>query len=491
MQLNFAISKHFIHILFSFFIATVFLVACGRVSETEYENAELKGDAKAVDEIIADIDCGMLESERRNSDWARDILTFRRVLFMNHPLLSSRAVTHITHEIYASYAQDFSYAGRTVFYNSNLREKIGRELDILTQRIPELRDADIIFELSRIMALLGDSHTWINFFPSAVGAHYPLNITYVYDGFYIFHILVEYKHLINSRVVAINGVYIEEILERLAKVIPHESGVRVRYFSPDALTSSNFLRYLGILCDYDDAVEYSLKSEDGELVVLSFTHPISVMEWGEFMQVYGIHRRERDMMTDNRLMQRNLELSYWNKWIADYNMMYVRYSRSVEMEALPFRQFVEDVSYEVRSLIAKGERIERFVIDVRGNSGGSLTPHFYEIARLLNQAPIENVYILINHLTMSAGVITAVLLRDMVDVAIIVGEPAGQGPNFFAAAEIRSLSVSGATFRVSTVFFESKPSYEWDSLMPDIYIRRTKEDHFNDRDTVLEAIKVW
>jgi len=492
-------------------LASVIFVAC--VSEGEYVPASLESLKLATESefvtaelqpVAVDVTPAPVEARNeRDDNWIEDINFLRERIFMRHPLLRDCMGRYRSLEMFANpvhvsesyeslsrFIQESPHSFARDMTDADLQNRINYELDALIHQVPELEDATIIFELSRITSLLGDSHTVIDRFPSLGGWH-PVQALFRYDGFYVHRILIEYEHLLNSRVIAINGVAIEDILEIIAEIIPHESEIRIRWHAPDYFASGNFLKYVGIIDNVNDALEYTLRCENGEIHTISVSALVPANEWGSFMRTYGITRRERDNVVGYLLMAMHSELNYWNEWLPDYNMMYVRFRRAFQMDDLSYEEFLINVRAEFEALIENGESIERLVIDIRSNGGGNAIPHYYPIAEFINPLAISDVYILIDNHTFSNGVVAAYVLRYLLDGAVIVGEPAGQGPNLFAATETYNLPNSGTMLRISTWLIELSPGYEWDSLMPDIYIRRTLEDHFSDRDTVLETIKTW
>ena len=82
------------------------------------------------------------------------------------------------------------------------------------------------------------------------------------------------------------------------------------------------------------------------------------------------------------------------------------------------------------------------------------------------------------------------LLKQEIETAILVGEPAGQAPNVYGDPKTIYLPNSKQFVQMASRYIEAAPEYAYDALLPDITIYQTLEDYKNGIDTVLEAVLV-
>ena len=408
--------------------------------------------------------------EGRDREWEEDILHFARFTLLSHPLLRVTPT-----RVYPS--PDYSLLNRHTlidfttedFHEASLKHAFLDEINKLIVGIPALRDAEIVLYMSSIAALLNDVHTGfllINLFQHPIFDEvYPFKFHAFYDGLFVRSAYSSYGHALYSRLLAINGVKIDEIIQRFAYIIPHESEYFVRRMTSEFI----FIREMLEFIDVADTIETTFTFDDRRGGVFCITTRVFRRNFlQDNMISYSVDR--------GAFLKHSRPERVWYNYIPEYSMIYLRVHQNSLGERLP----------QIPAL-----PIERFVIDFRNNPGGHWNPFINQIASHLAEESerISRIYVLIDNYSSSAAVIMPALLRQYFEKVVLVGENANQPPNMFGGGASRRLPNSDLSFRVSTQLTRSWPDYLYNVLQPDIFIPMTFEDYVNLRDPVLEYIK--
>jgi len=447
------------------------------------------------------------EIRERNMAWSADINHLRELL-LYHPLLSPNSTRRLSFSLMSDpehvfftdrdrFLEHYQILGSPYLshlQDAELRIEIVLAFESLSAQVPELSDAEILLGMSEIMAMLGDTHTGIvllNDFRRhiAIEYFYPISFQYANGNLYMWRILSEYEHLIFSQLAYVNDVPAMDVFHQINRLIPGSASSHVSWI----LRCRDALVYFGVLDRSEYAVEYTLIDRNGETHILTL-EPIRVDE--NSSEWFSENSVARGGAADRGHWHTNLhpELNYWHEWLPEYSTMYMRFRHVWEMPDLLYYDFGVKLSGDIQELINNGTAVERLIIDLRGNPGGALSPRVLSLAHYIadfsTQMPIGQTYVIINSSTNSMGVWVAALLRELNPDILLVGEPAIHSPNFFAGPESSYLPNNGAVFSVSWSFWEPLPDYKHDRLMPDIFLPRTFECLYYNRDFVLEAIKL-
>ena len=427
--------------------------------------------------------------EGRDREWEEDIIYFAQTFLFVHPLMRNVQIPVTDVQTILHGAPLHAYTDN--FHDAALRTQFLGKIHELIAILPELEDYEIIFSLAEIAALLGDAHTGFRLDRSTFQAfaphYYPFAFMHVRDGFFVNRVfavsnrLAYYEHALDSRLVAINGVEVSEIMRLLSRVIAHENAyyipVEVSLF--DLMYYSELLIYLGISTGGES--EFMFESAEGYLFRITTS---AVSSYGEM-----------DFETISSAIDREALLKYsrpdwqWYEFLDEYNTLYVRLRNFFGPAGFPLSaEFYLSLAEKTRTILDAGE-IDKLVVDLRGNRGGFLE-HFEVLFDLIyaERNCINAVYILVDNYTYSSGVIAAAILREYIEGALLLGEPTGQPSNFFAAPSMHRLPHSNISFSVSRMFFRILPECSQNALYPDILIPLTFADLKNGHDPALEAV---
>lgn len=344
------------------------------------------------------------------------------------------------------------------------------EIENLIENAPQLDENEIICDLMKFFAKIGDSHTGIhNEYNMSKFTIAPLKYEVFDDGIYIVDIIESGQNYLKQKIVSINDVPIDDVYEKLSQILPHEND----YFLKSSIP--NFLRLYEIL----EALEitgsknsYQLTIGNGETFQVKGDMPIST----DFISGY---------LPDNiPLYLQHNDTNYWYK-IIDNNIVYLQYNQCVEMPEISFEEFNRQMFSNLENL-----EIEKFIIDLRLNTGGSSLLIAPLIEELKKHNELEGkIYGCISCKTFSAGLWNAIQLKEELG-AVLVGEPTGGKPNHFGEVRELILPNTGLKVRYSTKYFTLLPEKDLNTLEPDYYVINNSADCFIGIDSCIEFIKL-
>lgn len=161
---------------------------------------------------------GMRKTELSTEQWKKDILFLQKGLASRHA------------NIYANIS----------------KEEYNKAFHGLLNEIPSLSSDENAIRLLEIVALVGDAHTNIANYDVGSDPIFPIELYRFKDGYYVVRAVENDKDLIGSRLLEINGFRIEDIEEKLSKLIPHENMYWVyRNISP-FIVNQNILKHFDI-----------------------------------------------------------------------------------------------------------------------------------------------------------------------------------------------------------------------------------------------------
>jgi hypothetical protein len=352
------------------------------------------------------------------------------------------------------------------------REEFERRAAALRSEIPRLGPDSILVGLMRLAASAGDAHTGVGYLPRRA---VPIMTYWFADGIFIFSTTAEYRSLLDAKLVAVGGRPIEEVIERIAEIIPHENRAQVRLKAVNDLSSPVLLHGLGIIPSAD-SVSLTVERADGTEV----TRTLEPIDMGSRPAWIGASREPGALP----LYQKDRNVPYWFDELPDARAVYVKYNSCRDMPDRPFAGFVRDVFAAVDA--NPGWRL---VIDIRNNGGGNSAVFEPFLEALEARASFKTkgrLYVIIGRQTFSSAILNALALGKRT-AAVFAGEPTGGKPNHFGEVQTIKLPNSGLAVTYSVKYFKEVDG-DPDSLYPDISVESTFADFEAGRDPVLEAV---
>jgi hypothetical protein len=315
---------------------------------------------------------------------------------------------------------------------------------------------------------------------------FPIFNAYWYkDGIYIQGTTKDHKNILGKRILAINELPIETVVERLQTLFVADNEAMTKKNVPWMLNSNAILSFLDITAG--EKATFTLADTEGkeEKVVLP------AIEWKYDKEQLAFLEQDSVAFTLKKLPK-----WFWKEYFPDDKIMFVQYNRCDGKEVR--KKYYKDNKAEYPSFKEFGKKllkelkqndVEKLVFDMRYNGGGSSrqgTELIKDIAKLdLNGK--HKIYVLIGRQTFSSAILNTLDFKQETD-AVLIGEPTGGMPNHFG--EVRSFTLPNNKLKVrySTKYFK-KVEEDVSTITPDIEIETFFNDYRSGIDPVWEYIK--
>ena len=409
------------------------------------------------------------------------------------------------------------------FHNVS-RDEFERELDALADRVPTLEHSEIVVELTRIVARIGDGHTRLTL-PLGPGIEgffqghsttsppmltelqfhqYPVRFALCPDGLFVDQVAEEFAWARGARVVQIGSLATEDALSAVAPLIRRDNEMGVRELQPMFLAIPEILAARGVSPDGDRVALRLAAREPGASPPQAIPAPAS---GGVEVPIdpRGVPFGE-EILLDLHAVPFGEEV-VWAKAPANYRSPLSSqhldghfWLDSLESDRLVYLQLVEIGGDEEETTTELASRLEsllressadKLVLDLRdcwGGDGTMFRPLLHAILRSDQVNRIGHLFTLIDGTTFSAGGMAAVDLERHTQT-LFVGAPTGASPNGYGDSRKVRLPNTGLTLRISTLYWQySDPRDFRPWIAPDIGIEASSEDDRAGRDPALEFI---
>ena len=207
--------------------------------------------------------------------------------------------------------------------------------------------------------------------------------------------------------------------------------------------------------------------------------PVPALELGRHKWIS--HRDTKDLSLPVSLQPRG-DL-YWYEYLEDSHTLYFQYRLCRQMHNKPIDEFSRQLLEFIES-----HPVEKFIFDIRDNSGGR-SPLIEPLIEGLKESKVNKkgrFFCMVGRKTFSSAILNALKLRRDTNT-IFVGEPTGGKPNHYGQVETFALPYSKLRIRHSTKHFHFSKE-DSPSLIPDIQVDVSSSDYFSGKDPVLQAI---
>lgn len=361
----------------------------------------------------------------------------------------------------------------------------------LHERIPRLSRHEIIAEMMRIVAMVGDGHT--NIYPTrdTIIAFRTLPVAlYVFkDGWYVRSAHTSHAALVGARVISIGGVPITEAFERSKPYVGRDNAMGALYWSPYLLVMPEMLHALRLAPSADSA-RFELEVAGARRFVWLKPHgPVPMtpsdtdISW--WPRTGWVDARDRARPSPLWLSKRPDTTMWWFTIVPGTRAGYAQINQVRNATGESFKDFTERLLH-----FTDTARIDKLVIDLRLNRGGNgslLNPLIRGILRRPHINQRGRLFVITGRSTWSAA---QFFVNDLAEFseAMFVGEPTGSRGNHYGDSRQIKLPNSGVTARASIYYWQ-----DWHPLdtRPWIAVEVAAEPEFEDyaagRDIVLSA----
>lgn len=373
-------------------------------------------------------------------------------------------------------------------FHDMTRVQFDSALTTIEQRLPSLARHQVIVELQKLAALVGDGHTNVGPWRDSLVAFHtlPIALYWFTEGIVVRAADSAHASLLGARVVAIGGVSIDSASARIRPLISRDNEMAYKLYTPWLLAMPEVLHALGVARDSLGA-EFTLE-KDGQRSSVMLTHA------GRFPMYTGD--------ADKSLMPRTgwvdaREAAAPAMWLADptniYSYTWLPAERTLYARINTIQQKAGDsLSAFMRRAIATADsaRAERFVLDLRLNGGGNgdynksiflpLIKSRYDVRGKL--------YVITGRRTFSAAQMLVTEMEKFTN-ATFVGEPTSSKANHFGDSFRIVLPNSRVTVRVSTLWHQYRDSRDKRPMVqPAVSAPLSFEDYMKGHDPALAAI---
>ena len=374
-----------------------------------------------------------------------------------------------------AWEEDLDYLGTQLpIRHKNLYHQMGKttfsqKIDSLKRKVPDLNDDEIFIEISKITALAGDAHTRIS---SPDPARFPLVYYWFKEGIFVIDGPAEYEGLMLSKLTHIQGIPVEEIIDRLRPVLSYENDYFFKDLAVRNLRRPYVLKGLKV-CSGDTVAFTFVKNGEVMQTFLSPKHYDSIP--------FAMERGIKDKLPSSWV---NRYENYWYTYMKDRQMLYFQYNICSEKKDKPFYIFNEEMFRLIDSC-----KVKKMVIDLRYNGGGSdgiIRPCLNSIRARKELNSPNSLCVLISRHTFSSALMDALDFRKKTK-ATFAGEPTGGKPCHYGQIRSFSLNHSKITIDYSTKYFKCGKKSDA-CLAPDIAVEPSVEDLIRNKDGLLSKI---
>lgn len=383
----------------------------------------------------------------------------------------------------AEWREDLAYLHERIHtthknpYHTTSKETIDAAVAALHEAIPTLTDFQISFAMQKIVASIGDGHSWLRITANDLATYFPIRSWIFDDGLYITHAATGADRLVGARVVSVEGQSIDSLMDAFEPYMNRDNDMSKLNHLPFMLRVPQAIHALGYSTDSNSAT-YQLVDQSGQPFEYTFT---------------GIPGAEFDAWTATieppegapLYRTRNDDL-YWITELEDQNALYMQFSSVRHREDTHFSMFAREVTDYIDE-----HDIGCLIIDVRMNGGGdgSIVNHF--IRHIGKHETINqdgHLYVINGRSTFSAALMFTIRMERRTK-ALIAGEPGAGKPNSYSETGPYELPNSGLSGSLSALFHEEgEPDDDRPWVDVDIPAVITYDDYQSNRDPFLDAV---
>jgi tetratricopeptide (TPR) repeat protein len=361
----------------------------------------------------------------------------------------------------------------------------------IDRRIPELTDLQIVVEIEKLLALLGDGHAGIHQTPEVDENRRALPVQFYAfeEGLFITAAGAAYRDLLGAEVLRIGERTIPELWAALTPLICRDNEQWLKSSIPHRLRETPVLHAMGLTPDPDRAALTIRDLSGTERVVQvesDTSHHRSMLQRHFFTPESWI-RLPETLEPPVPLYERNRGLSFWFEPLPDERMVYAQINaiRDLPQQTLPaFGDQLVDLAEE--------PGYDRLVIDLRWNPGGNTLLEMPLLHRLIGSKKLNvrgRLFVIIGRATFSAAQNFTTLLERHTN-AIFAGEPTGSSPTFVGETIEFQLPYSRCSANVSDLLWQSGwPTDERPWVAPQFFTPPTFAAYRANRDSALDAIR--
>jgi tetratricopeptide (TPR) repeat protein len=381
-------------------------------------------------------------------------------------------------------------------YHKNLfhtmtREQFDGAVAGLRERIPRLARHQVIVEMARIAAMVGDGHTNIapTRDPKINFRTLPVKLYLFKDGLFVRAADHAHAALVGARVIRIGGASADEAVARAREIIGRDNEMDVRFFAPLLLGMPEVLHALALSTQLDGA-QFTVETAEGRQKTITLKPsgaadllpPDTDLTW---LPKEGWVDLRDGAAAPLPLWLKDPRNKFWFEHLPDARALYVQINEVGNKETETLADFSKRLF-----AFAEANGVEKLIFDLRLNRGGNgmlLRPLVTGIVKSKLDQP-GKLFALIGRSTWSASQFLLNQMEKYTSV-VFVGEPSGSKGNAYGDSRKITLPHSGLTVRVSVYYWQDWSP--WDTRTwtpPDLTAELASADYRANQDPALRAV---
>lgn len=361
-------------------------------------------------------------------------------------------------------------------YANVSKEDFLKEKEKIAKKTAKMSDAEFYWSICHLLSLIKDAHTMAGFSSTEQWMSYmemlPFDIDKFEEGWFLLGIHKDKAQYLGTQLVAINGMSMDEIIERSKQIISFESESWLYQQVPNVLIWKDALEYLGVV-KKNESVVLTVKTNEGREESFEI-EPLQSMD--DRKQMVQLERKTKPV-TDYQ------KKNYWST-VLDDNIYFIQYNSCAQDPQLPMEEFAQQVDEDL-----KDGKYQNIILDLRYNTGGDsrvfapLKQIFFD--QYLQTNGEINLCTLIGGKTFSSGMMAAVDARGV--GAVFYGQPTGGVLK--SAGDVKLIEMESMPFKVqySTKYFDLIPGLEG-PLMPNEIVPRSFQEYQEGKDAEIEYL---
>ncbi len=373
-------------------------------------------------------------------------------------------------------------------YRIHSRERWQQVAAELRGRLKQVDAVGFFAGLAGVVALAADGHTALSptgAFRSALAARtYPLKFGYFDGAVHITAAAPQHGTSVGSRVVAIGGRPMDEIVDQLVSTTAADNAWAAKLKVPDNLIFPLLLHHLGLSKPGEDAV-LTIEGKGGKRETLKLAPPSG----GPPLALGPTPTDWADATWDGApkpLWLKNADKSYWFEHLAEQKIVFMQFNAVRNSGSETFEKFCG----RLFEFIERND-VDKLIVDMRRNGGGNNylnQPLVHGLIGCTKVNELGRLFVITSPRTFSAAVACVADIEQRTH-AVFVGEPTGAGPNHAGDADTFTLPHSKLRLRISKLWWQwSDPRDKRRAIRPDVPAPLTFEAFVAGRDPALEAI---
>ena len=392
--------------------------------------------------------------------------------------------------------EDLSYMAREMearhkdLFHAMTRGQFESAVRTLHERIPTLARHQIIVEMARIAAMVGDGHT--NVAPTRdpkIGFRsLPIKLYLFKDGLFVRAAERAHAGLLGARVLKVGDAAPDEAVARAREIIGRDNEMDVKFFAPLLLVMPEVLHALG-LSGSTEGTEFTFeKAGRRQTLTLKPSGPAEMMPPDtdlSWLPKEGWVDMRDAASAPAPLWLRDPRNKFWFEHLPDSKAVYVQLNEVGNKDA----ESLADFSRRLLAFV-EANPVEKLILDLRLNRGGNGTLlHPLKVGLIKSKLDRPGgLFTIMGRSTWSAAQFLLNHLEEYTNV-VFVGEPSGSKGNHYGDSRRITLPNSGITVRVSVYYWQDWEP--WDTrawTAPHLTAELSSEDYRANRDPALEAV---